>query len=238
MNTKVLAGALALGLWGGAALAQESDIGSSLNDPTTDETVVVPDVSVNVQPPPQEPLVVTDDDDDDYLADMRGMVTVGAGLEGYTGSLGSQINPGFAWGVTAAFKPLPVLGLELGYSGAVHELGSNAFSAGGLDASGSDFIRNGGRAVLTLGMGRTPVQPYVLGGIGIDWYNNRSTGTQFTDDVAGVVPLGGGIRGHIGHFTADARLAYNVLFSDEFGSSLNDSGPGSYTGTISLGGNF
>jgi hypothetical protein len=211
MKGKLFAGALALSLFGGVAMAQ-----STVNDPAYK---------------PEERSV------------MRGvMVTAGAGFEGYTGGLRSELSPGVTWGATAAIKPTKIIGLELGYSGAANELRNGVF-----DVSGADLVRNGGQLVATVGLGAAPVQPYLLGGVGINWYNARAVGSGFGDDTAGVVPLGGGVRAHIGHFTADARLNYDLLFSQDMAnrvglettaSNLSGLGGGAYRGTLNIGSTF
>ena len=175
-------------------------------------------------------------------ADMRGLtLMVGGGVEGYTGALAPEINPGPAYGVTAAIKPSKVFGLELGYSGAVNNLDG----AGGLDlgdGGGPDLVRNGGQAAVTFGLGAAPVQPYVLGGVGFSDYNFRNAGAAasgFSDDMVGNVPVGAGLRTHIGNFTADLRANYNFLFDQEF-AGVDDglSENGRYSGTLNIGGTF
>ncbi|OJH41659.1 hypothetical protein BON30_11070 [Cystobacter ferrugineus] len=167
-------------------------------------------------------------------ADMRGLtVMVGGGVEGYTGSLAPEVRPGAAVGVTAAIKPSKVFGIELGYTGAANELRGNA-------GGGPDIIRNGGQAALTFGLAATPVQPYVLGGLGLNRYNVRNgDGERFRDDTNANVPVGAGLRTHIGDFTADARINYNFLLSNDFSPGVeSDTWTGRYTGTINLGGTF
>ncbi|WP_395841365.1 outer membrane protein [Cystobacter fuscus] len=167
-------------------------------------------------------------------ADMRGLtVMVGGGVEGYTGGLAPEVRPGAAVGVTAAIKPSKVFGIELGYSGAANDLRDNA-------GSGPDIIRNGGQAALTFGLAATPVQPYVLGGLGLNRYNVRNSGdTGFRDDTNANIPVGAGLRTHIGDFTADARINYNFLLNNDFSPGVDaDTWTGRYTGTINLGGTF
>jgi len=162
-------------------------------------------------------------------------------VEGYTGGLRDEIAPGVAWGASASIKPSKILGFELGYSGAVNELRNSSF-----DVNGADVVRNGGQLVATVGLGAAPVQPYVLGGVGLNWYNVRATGSGLSDDTSGNIPLGGGVRAHIGHFTADARLNYNILFNNNmadqvgFASTASNlgAGGGRYTGTLSIGSTF
>lgn len=169
-------------------------------------------------------------------ADMRGLtVLVGAGVEGYTGGLAPEINPGPTVGVVAGLRPTKTIGLELGYSGAVNNLDTD------VSGSGPDIVRNGAVANLTLGLTATPVQPYLLGGFGMNWYNVRN-GEElgFNDDTNSRVPVGVGLRTHIGDFTADARVNYNILLSEDFapGGVDDDLTTGSYQGTINLGGTF
>ena len=177
-------------------------------------------------------------------ADMRGVtVLVGGGVEGYTSTLGSDLNPGVAYGATVALRPTKVLGLELGYTGSVHTFDRNVVSTS--NTWGPDVIRNGAQAVATLGLTAAPIQPYVLAGVGLSRYDVRGTAAGFHDDTVGNVPLGGGLRLHMGSFTADARLDYNVLFDQQFASNVPTadvstplttfSKGGSYVGTLNFG---
>jgi hypothetical protein len=217
--------------------------------------------SVGLQDDVQQPLsqdVVVDDEDDEAFGgagreedrggDKRGLtVMLGGGIEGYTNALAPQISPGPAVGVTASFKPTSVLGIEVGYSGAVNNLDTGA-GEGATD--GPDLIRNGGHAVATFGLMASDVQPYILGGIGVSRYNVRGGFSRgFDDDTVGQVPVGAGLRTHIGNFTADARLNYNFLFDQEFAANVPErnigapgdsefSEGGSYAGTINLGVTF
>ena len=176
-------------------------------------------------------------DEGQKKGDMRGLtVLIGAGVEGYTGGLAPEINPGATVGVMAGLRPSKVLGLELGYSGAVNNLDAD------VGGSGPDIVRNGASAAVTLGLSAAPVQPYVLGGFGMNWYNIRNgEGLGFRDDTSSRIPVGVGLRTHIGDFTADARVNYNVLVHEDFAPATVDRGEitnGSYNGTINLGGTF
>ena len=193
MKAALLAGALAFALWGGTALAR-------------DETM-------------------TSDDHERGKSDASGVtVLLGGGVETYTGELAPQLNAGPTWGVGVALKPVAALGIELGYSGAINNVqGSSGLMRENLGAVRSDLnneadiVRNGGSAIATVGMGPAAFQPYLLGGIGVDWYNVRSAEAgRFRDDTVGNVPLGLGIRSHLGDFTADLRGVYGVLFNQGF----------------------
>ncbi|MFP2926015.1 hypothetical protein ACLESO_12500 [Pyxidicoccus sp. 3LG] len=188
---------------------------------------------------PIEPLEVEQKEEDD----MRGLtLLVGGGVEGYTGELAPRISPGATAGVRAAIKPSKVLGLELGYSGALNNIDIAGEDGGAVD--GPDLVRNGGQAVVTLALFATPWQPYLLGGVGINDYNFRGgEGLGYDDDTVGNVPAGVGLRGHMGNFTVDARANYNFLFDKEFASGVESGGGdfaegGSYQGTVSVGGTF
>lgn len=177
-------------------------------------------------------------------ADMRGLtLMLGGGIEGYSGGLAPRVDPGVTYGVTAALKPSKVLGLELAYSGA-----RNQIDAGGLGAAldDPDIIRNGGQAAVTVGLTASPLQPYVLGGIGISDYNVRGGAelAGFSDDTVGNVPVGAGLRAHIGSFTADLRGTWNFLFDQELsalapgGDATDFASGGRYSGTLNLGATF
>jgi len=157
----------------------------------------------------------------DEKNDMRGLVvTLGGGMEGYTGRLRSQIDPGLAWGVTANLKPSKVFGLELGYSGAANEMGNDgAFNDTAEAHKGADIIRNGVDAKATFGLTATPVQPYVMAGLGLNRYSVRATTSSFRDDWSASIPAGLGVRTHIGDFTADLRGTYSFLVDSDFAAS-------------------
>jgi hypothetical protein len=164
--------------------------------------------------------------------------TVGGGVEGYSGSLAPAINPGPTWGARAAIQPHRIIGVELGYSGAVNEIDNGrgqALFMGSGATGGADIVRNGGEAVATVALTTLPFQPYLLGGVGMSWYDVRGgQGEGFSDDRVGNVPVGLGFRGHAGPFTTDARFNYNVLFDQQ----LADTAGGKYTATLNLGAAF
>ncbi|HZI06843.1 MAG TPA: hypothetical protein VEZ71_22650, partial [Archangium sp.] len=75
---------------------------------------------------------------------------------------------------------------------------------------------------------------------GMNWYNIRNgEALGFTDDTSSRIPVGVGLRTHIGDFTADARVNYNVLLNEGFAPVADDRlTTGSYQGTLNLGGTF
>jgi hypothetical protein len=253
MKKAWMAGAVAALLWTGAALAEDETTTEVQTETEVRDPSLTPDDPTYVAPDSDDVgdtqvKVVTKDEDDEKnkesKSDMRGLTwMLGGGVEGYTGALAPAVNPGPAWGVTVALKPSKVLGLELGYNGAVNEI-DNGSSTG--SAPGADIVRNGGQAAATVGLTASPVQPYLLGGVGINRYNVRGTGGGFRSDTSGNVPLGGGLRTHIGNFTADLRANYNVLFDNQFasadttdvaGADVTTNG-GRYNGMLQIGGTF
>jgi hypothetical protein len=259
MKATWMAGALAVALWGGAAVADDTEVEVKSEAPATDSRIEgseygteselgtggAGDEAVMTTEPSYTEVQVKTEDDDDDKANMRGLTwALGGGVEGYTGALAPTIQPGPAWGVMVALKPTSVLGLEFAYSGATNEIdnGADGFNQGAV--SGADIVRNGGHVAATIGLAATAVQPYVLGGVGVNRYNARG-GAGFRDDTAGNIPLGAGLRTHIGNFTADARLHYSVLFDNEFASvgerdiaGLDTSSAGRWNGMLQLGSTF
>jgi len=228
---------------GGSDLGQ-SDLGEGgsgytepLREPQIEPQVVPPAAPVTSEPSsaftPIEPV----SEPAKSKSNMRGLtIMVGGGLEGYSGALAPNIDVGPSYGVMADIRPSRVLGIELAYSGAVNNLDPGVL---GSNADGPDLVRNGGQAAVTLGLTATPVQPYVLGGVGLSDYNFRGTFAEFRDDTVGNVPVGAGLRTHIGSFTADLRADYNFLFDQDFAPGIDDFNEnGRYSGTLNIGGTF
>jgi hypothetical protein len=270
MKARLMAGLLAVTFWSGGALAQETQQVSTTvttSTQTSQRTEATPqpapasatggsgvttDRPVTPAPAPVSSTTTTTQSFTSTVpdkeaqerkreADMRGLtVTLGGGVEGYTQALAPAISPGPSVAVNANIRPSKVLGLELGYSGAVNEIKQEA------NVSGADIVRNGGQAAVTLGLNAAAVQPYVLGGIGVSRYNVRDeSSARFRDDTVGNVPVGAGLRTHFGDFTADARVGYSFLFDQEFARSVESadvsagdvefSNTGRYNATLNFG---
>ncbi|HYO67326.1 MAG TPA: hypothetical protein VEU33_14715 [Archangium sp.] len=219
MKSVIRLGLCVAALWGGAALA-----GDEWKEPAYGGSGV-------------------DDDTSFMRAEERGAdkglyVLLGGGTEGYTGDLASDVNAGFAYGATVGFKPTRGLGLELAYSSGLSDI--DTFGPGGA-SDGADIIRNGGQAAVTVGLIPTKLQPYLLGGIGIENHNVRGIApvAGFSDDTSGYVPAGVGLRYNIGSLiTADARVSYNIPFAQDFAPVDNDLGNGRYQALLQLGGTY
>ena len=156
-------------------------------------------------------------------------VLIGGGIQGYTGDLGDAINVGPEAGVYLGLQPFPLIGLELGYTGGVHNFAANV-------RDGYDFIRHGAQAAVTLGAPLGAVKPYALAGIGVDFSTIRSTAlTNSNTDTGGFVPLGAGLNFAMGNFNIDGRFTYHVLFDKASFDANQETGGGRYQAQLSLG---
>lgn len=220
MKAFVRAGCCAVTLWAGAALAQE-------------------DYTPRAERGRAETV---DFRERENQADTGLYALVGGGAEGYTGQLAPQVNPGFSYGATVGFRPLPFVGVEVGYNGGLSDI--DPAGEGGV-ADGPDVVRNAGQFNIVGNLTDTKLQPYVLTGLGVDTYNVRDDveGDElgFQDDTAGYVPAGIGVRYQLGDLiTADARANYNFLFGQDFAPTTRDPnlGDGRLQVMLSLGGTY
>jgi hypothetical protein len=235
LKRTALAGAFGVALlWAGGALAQaDEDIRPR------DERGMPADMP-NTEPRMSEPVQSSSDRKDSDREILRfGLL---GGVEGYAGGLSDQVNPGPLWGASVAVQPFSWMGAELGYSGAVNEIDGRIAPGADHGINGADIIRNGGAVALTFNAPTRGVQPYAVGGIGVDRYTVRATDAAagLSDDTVGRVPLGAGVRTHVGPFAADARFQMNPLFSQGFASTAtNEDAPGvGYSAQLQLGGRF
>ncbi|MGA9521578.1 MAG: hypothetical protein WBV82_08950 [Myxococcaceae bacterium] len=199
MKRALWAGALAVSLWGGAAMAGgDKDKGKDegkggAGEAGTESVLVEPEL----------------EGAEEGINNRGVQVFLGGGVEGFTGGIAPIIDAGPAYGATVAFKPLGWLGLELGYSGARNNV-SDEFAIGD-----SNIMKNGGQALATIGFTTTRVQPYIAGGFGIDRYDVRGEETVVQDDTLSYVPVGVGLRTYFGDFSADARFTGQSLISQD-----------------------
>lgn len=163
---------------------------------------------------------------------------LGAGLEGYTGALAPDVNPGPSYGVILGLRPSEHLGVEFAYSGGVSEL-----SVAGGAISGPDIVRNGAQAAVTLGLNTKRLQPYAFTGIGVERYAVRQSFVdfRFISDTGGYVPAGLGLRYQLTPtLTADARASYNSMFGQDFDTAVANGHvlDGRYQALVQLGGSY
>ena len=270
MKTMLMAGALGVCLWGAGARAEVGTEPSSVKQtetkttyqetrpadpslaPATTTTTTTDQTAVSTEVGERNARYTQMDKPKNSNADENGNVMrgvtflVGGGVEGYTGDLAPTVRPGVTWGVSAAIKPTKVLGLELGYSGAANNI-SASYAPSEVGVSGPDIVRNGASALATIGLSASAVQPYILGGIGYNHYTVRAgQDVGFKDANNGDIPLGAGLRTHLGNFTADLRGDYHFAFNQDFAPGVRESrflginkpGAGIYQAMLQVGSTF
>ena len=133
MRQWIRMGACALTLLGGAAFAGGSSppkLAGLGGPPLEVEEIEEPEVQeeeIEVYETPQGEVEEIETEEVEVVEEKKGgmnpgpYVLIGGGVDGFSGGLASDVNPGFAWGATAGVMA-PRLGLELGYSGSVNEL--------------------------------------------------------------------------------------------------------------------
>ncbi|MCY1078482.1 outer membrane beta-barrel protein [Archangium lansingense] len=171
-----------------------------------------------------------------HKSDQGPYFLLGGGVEGYSGSLALRLEVGPAYGVVVGYKTTPHVTVELSYSGAVNELDTDVGQVE--PATGVDIVRNGGQFAVTLGITHTRLQPFLLGGVGFEFYSVRASPlSALASDSNGYVPAGLGVRYQLGPvFTADARFSYNVPFGQDFAPSVAGLDFARYQGLLQLGG--
>jgi hypothetical protein len=138
-------------------------------------------------------------------------VTVSGGVNAFTGDIGENTGAGGFVGVQANSRPLPLIGLELGYEGS-----RNPFE----DFDGSLWRHNVG-ALAKVGpqLGQNGnLRPFVGAGFGVSLLNPSEDGEIFFDnDVVTEVPVAAGIDYKLGAVTAGARATYRFLGGENLG---------------------
>ncbi|WP_052518591.1 hypothetical protein [Archangium violaceum] len=138
-------------------------------------------------------------------------VAVSGGLNTYTGDLGDTTNSGGFLGVQANSRPLPLLGVELGYEGS-----RNAFEDidGGLWRHNVGALAKVGPELLANGS----LRPFVGAGFGVSLLNPSDDGELlFENDVVTEVPLAAGVDYKFGGVTAGARATYRLVGGEDLG---------------------
>lgn len=237
MRRAILGAGVAASLMAAAAWAQGDVPPPPPDAPVQQQPGVGGSATVGVYP--QQTVVQTQQAPGSVLQQHPFTLAVMGGVEGYSGPLAGEINPGATYGLALGVEPLQFLGFELGYSGGV----ANLHNTSGV--GGPDLIRNGGYLIATPGLtawldgsGSASIKPYLLGGVGLDGYTaqNNAPGQGFTNQVDGNVPFGAGIELRAAQFVANARFNYNWEFGNQFQPFTNS--PFRYQGQLALGGAF
>ncbi|QRN96400.1 outer membrane beta-barrel protein [Archangium violaceum] len=148
----------------------------------------------------------------------RGMdfgVSLSGGLNVFTGDLGDSTGTGAFAGIQANARPLPLIGVELGYEGS-----RNPFT----DIDGSLWRHNVG-ALAKVGpqLGANgALRPFVGAGFGVSILNpSDDAGLRADNDLVTEVPLAAGIDYKFGSVSAGARATYRFLGDEELGVGSN-----------------
>ncbi len=169
----------------------------------------------------QDDYIQDDDDRDDVSILDEGQggsgvfndlnVAVTGGLNTYTGDIGDNTGTGGFLGVQANSRPLPLVGLELGYEGA-----RNPFE----DLDGGLWRHNvGALAKVGPALGANGnLMPFVGAGIGVSLLNpSEDAEILFDNDVVTEVPLAAGVDYNLGPITAGARATYRLVGGEDLG---------------------
>ncbi len=170
----------------------------------------------------QDDYIQDDDDRDDVSILDEGQggaggvfndlnVSVTGGLNTYTGDIGENTGAGGFLGVQANSRPLPLVGLELGYEGA-----RNPFE----DLDGGLWRHNvGALAKVGPALGANgDLRPFVGAGIGVSLLNpSEDAEILFDNDLVTEVPLAAGVDYNFGAITAGARATYRLVGGEDLG---------------------
>jgi hypothetical protein len=142
-------------------------------------------------------------------------IALRGGLNTYTGDLADDTGVGASLGIQADSRPLPLLGLELGYEGA-----RNPFK--NIDGS---LWRNNVSALAKVGpeLGYSGnLRPFVGAGFGVSVLNpSGNAETIFDNDFVTEVPLAAGVDYNFGGVRAGARATYSILGGENLGRTEN-----------------
>ncbi|HEX8824813.1 MAG TPA: hypothetical protein VF794_33140 [Archangium sp.] len=170
------------------------------------------------------------DDDDTRGGLTRDLgVSVSGGVNAFTGDLGDNTSAGALLGIQANSRPLPLIGLEVGYEGSRNPFENFdgalwRHNVGALAKVGPQLGQNG------------DLRPFVGAGLGLSVLNPSDDGeVLFNNDFIAEVPVAAGVDYQFGAITAGARATYRFLSGENLG--LAQDGNAVNLG-INLGGSF
>jgi hypothetical protein len=142
-------------------------------------------------------------------------VSLSGGLNTYTGDLADATGVGGFLGLQADARPLPLMGIELGY-----ENSRNPFANidGSLWRYNVDALAKVGPQLGVNGN----LRPFVGAGFGVSILDPSGDSELFYDnDFVTEVPLAAGVDYNIGAVRAGARATYSILGGENLGRSAN-----------------
>lgn len=140
-------------------------------------------------------------------------LSVSGGLNTYTGRLGDDTGVGASLGVQADSRPLPLLGVELGYQGSRNPFENLdgalwQHNVGALAKVGPELGNNGN------------LRPFVGAGFGVGTLHpSGGAGDVFSNDFITQVPLAAGVDYKFGGVRAGARATYSILGGENLGAA-------------------
>lgn len=166
-------------------------------------------------------------------------VEIGGGLSTFTDDLGEALDGGASFTGRAILGTRSMLGIEVGYFGAVNGLDTVnnevALEIGNVDSKSTVYSNSAellGR--VNLAGSRWPVRPFIAGGV--SWYRLDSDLEAFDDSDAMGFPLAAGVQIYPWQFlTVGLRGDYKVL-TDPFSNDFP--GGDQYGGTLTVGAAF
>jgi opacity protein-like surface antigen len=159
-------------------------------------------------------------------------VYVKGGVGNFVGSAGEGTQAGPVYGAIVNVQPTNVLGLEIGYAGSRH----------GLEGASGSLLRNGGTAMLKVGLPFVEkVRPFAGVGLSAQWVAVQGAAGGYGADFMQEVPVAAGLEFNAGAFHAGLRGTYNFLVDAAFADGAAPDGETSgamIEGAFTLGGRF
>jgi hypothetical protein len=142
-------------------------------------------------------------------------VNVSGGLNTFTGELGDDTGVGAFLGVQADSRPLPLVGVELGYAGSRNPFENIdgalwRHNVGALAKVGPELGNDGN------------LRPFVGAGFGVSVLNpSEDSEILYGNDFVTEVPLAAGVEYKFGGVRAGARATYSILGGENLDAARN-----------------
>jgi hypothetical protein len=158
-------------------------------------------------------------------------ISLGGGVGGFTGDLGTITDAGPTWGLIVNVQPWNILGYEISYEGARNQIDDERL------AEKPALTRHGLAGTLKVAPPfLEKVRPFVGVGLGASMLRVTSGAEGFyRNDLMEEIPLTAGIEFNTGAVTAGLRTRYKMLFDEGFAGKRE----GNYLdGAVTLGARF
>lgn len=158
-------------------------------------------------------------------------LSLGGGVGGFTGDLGTITDAGPTWGVIVNVQPWNILGYEISYDGARNQIDDERL------ADKPALTRHGLAGMLKVAPPFIEkVRPFVGLGLGASMLRVTSNADGlYRNDLMEEIPFTAGIEFNSGAVTAGLRTRYKILFDEGFAGKRE----GNYLdGAVTLGARF